>query len=308
MKSTILFLALDVLAAQTVPVVSKRTQTDQVQVVRVAPRFATAIRVPEPVSSLVLGDPEKFLAEHSDKEPTLVLVKPTSELPGESNLLVLTTSGRQYSFLLRADSSGGKQVDFVLAYKPRGSFLVEESVLARSEVAGISALQRVQPEAVPDTLTARLKRQQLAPLPPLYGAKPPTQTEKGDRIRAGVSEVIDEGRTVMVMFSAVNPQSGAIEIMPPQVQLAGKSRKGALIRKDQWTTSEQLPVLDFRLSRRRLGSGERVDGVVVFTRPGFKQAHESLFLQLAESGAVDQPALAPIGFGVSAIREEVRHD
>jgi hypothetical protein len=78
-----------------------------------------------------------------------------------------------------------------------------------------------------------------------HGAKPPTQTEKGDRIRAGVSEVIDEGRTVIVLFSAVNPQSRAIEIMPPQVQLAGKARKGALIRKDQWTTSEQLPFLTF---------------------------------------------------------------
>jgi hypothetical protein len=47
--------------------------------------------------------------------------------------------------------------------------------------------------------------------------------------------------------------------------------------------------------------------VVVFTRPNFKQSNESLFLQIAESGAVDRPALAPIGFGVSAIRKEARN-
>jgi hypothetical protein len=32
-----------------------------------------------------------------------------------------------------------------------------------------------------------------------------------------------------------------------------------------------------------------------------------LFLQIAESGAVDKPALAPIGFGVSAVRKEMSH-
>ena len=50
---------------------------------------------------------------------------------------------------------------------------------------------------------------------------------------------------------------------------------------------------------------ERTDGVVVFGRPSFKQSNETLFLQIAESGAVDRPALAPIGFGVSAVRKEI---
>jgi len=36
-------------------------------------------------------------------------------------------------------------------------------------------------------------------------------------------------------------------------------------------------------------------------------ANETLFLQIAESGAVDKPALAPIGFGVSAVRKEMSH-
>jgi hypothetical protein len=112
---------------------------------------------------------------------------------------------------------------------------------------------------------------------------------------------------VVVLFSVVNPQQRAIEILPPQIQLAGKVRKGFIIRRSRWGTSEQFPVTEFRLSRRKLDVGERADGVVVFTRPNFKQSNESLFLQIAESGAVDKPALAPIGFGVSAIRKEARN-
>ena len=56
------------------------------------------------------------------------MVKPVTEQPGESNLLVVTTSGRQLSFLLRMDPSGPKRVDFVLVYKPADSFLVGEII------------------------------------------------------------------------------------------------------------------------------------------------------------------------------------
>jgi hypothetical protein len=60
------------------------------------------------------------------------------------------------------------------------------------------------------------------------------------------------------------------------------------------------------MGRRRIGPGERADGVVVFNRPPFKQSNETLFLQMAETGGVDRPALAPIGFGISShdYREE----
>jgi hypothetical protein len=95
--------------------------------------------------------------------------------------------------------------------------------------------------------------------------------------------------------------------MPPQVQLGGKSKSGKIIKHDRWSTAEELAVIDFRLSRRRIAPGERADGVVLFERPPYKQSNETLFLQMAESGAVDRPALAPIGFGVSTSGEEGRH-
>jgi hypothetical protein len=311
------------------PVVRQHGLNEQVNVVRMAPRYATAIRMPEAVSSVIVGDPAKFLAEHSDKEPTLVLVKPVVDEPAESNLLVTTIQGRQVSFVLRSERSGSQPVDFLLIYRPVGSFLVEESDIGSTEVAGTEKLHTmsagqgrasVQPTVSQsgergrpadsegrDLLDQLLERQQRAPLPALFGMRAPVQERKGDPVRVGVSEVVDEGRTVVVLFSVVNPQRQAIEILPPQIQLAGMVRKGFIIRRSRWGTSEQLPVADFRLSRRRLGTGERADGVVVFTRPNFKQSNESVFLQVAESGAVDRPALAPIGFGISALREEAIH-
>src|ERR1035438_2268534 len=110
--------------------------------------------------------------------------------------------------------------------------------------------------------------------------------------RSGVSEVIDQGKEVVVPFSAVNVQDNAVELMPPQVQLGGKVRKGTIRHHFVWSNSEQLPVEDFRMSQRRIGHGKRADGVLIFQRPGFKQSNETLLLQMADSGAVDRPPLA----------------
>jgi hypothetical protein len=281
------------------PAVSQRTVNERVNLVRLAPRYATAIRLPEPVSSVVVGDPVKFLAEHSDKEPALVLVKPVSGEAAESNLLITTVNGRHLSFLLRNEGGGAhRAVDFVVSYRPAGSFLVEESAIAAAEVPGSASLAPARVAAAErDGLAALLERQQRAELPVLYG----------DLVKTGISEVVDQGREVAVLFSVVNPQAHAVEILPPQIQLAGKVKKGFPVKRSRWGTSEQLVVKDFRLARRRIGPGERTDGVVVFGRPSFKQSNETLFLQIAESGAVDRPALAPIGFGVSAIRKEMSY-
>lgn len=109
---------------------------------------------------------------------------------------------------------------------------------------------------------------------------------------------------MIVLFSAVNPTHHAILLVPPQVELGGKLRRGKIFRHWQWTTGEQLAVEDFRLSTRRLAPGERADGVLTFMRPPYKQSSETLFLQIAEAGAIDKPALAPIGFGVDKLRND----
>ena len=318
-------------------IVTKSELASRVTIVEVRAHFVTAIRMPETVNSVVVGDPALFQAEHSEHEPDLVFVKALSTKAAETNLLISTTRGHEASLLLvsRGESSQAANVDFVVRYKPAGGFLIEPtgypSPLVGETISTTQAPSApvVPPPASPTPvslvetafssaptdrpptsavrhggLDELLQRQERAPLPALYGEHVQVESASGDHLRAGVSEVIDGGQQVIVLFSAVNPTGHNILLMPPQVQLGGKVKSGKIIRHSHWASAEQLPAEDFRLSRRRLGPGERADGVVLFERPPYKQSNETLFLQLAEAGAVDRPALAPIGFGISISREE----
>ena len=328
------------------PQVRTKAATDgKITVVEISPHFVSAIRLTEPVNSIAVGDPALFQVEHSEREPELVLVKALTARNSETNLLLSTVHGRQFSFLLvnRGSAAPSPKVDFVLQYKPAASFLVEPEVVPFAAIGQTATIEKFATsasatgKAVPDnsaqilptalnlnaaeakdvhtgttlnqsaSLDDLLRRQETAPMPVLYGERFETENVKGDRLRVGVSEVLDGGDQVTVLFSVLNTSKHAILLMPPQVQLGGKSKTGKLVKHDRWSTAEQLPVSDFRLSRRRVGTGDRADGVVVFLRPPYKQSTEQLFLQMAESGAVDRPALAPIGFGVSSVRQEEDH-
>ena len=315
---------------------TKSTADNKITAIELQAHFVTAIRVPEPVNSVVVGDPALFQVEHSEHEPELVFVKALTNEHAESNLLISTERGRQISFLLvsRGEGPNPAKVDFLLRYQPSGGFLVEPDAVPFALVAQTASVSKgqaattaahtsetnaallpavmnaanssVEPAPIqpkPDSLDSLLERQEQAPLPVLYGERPESDEVKGDRLRAGISEVLDGGQQVIVLFSAINTSKHAILLMPPQVQLGGQSKSGKVIKHERWSTAEQLAVIDFRLSRRRIGPGERADGVVVFERPPYKRSMETLFLQMAESGAVDKPALAPIGFGVSTLRE-----
>src|SRR5260370_16882521 len=87
-----------------------------------------------------------------------------------------------------------------------------------------------------------LGRQRLAPLPALYGQKPGISPPGKELVKTGVSEVIDQGNAVVVLFSAVNVQDHAVELMPPEIQLGGMKKSGPIIRKSPWPTADQLPV------------------------------------------------------------------
>ena len=316
-------------AAQTIkPQIVSKPVDGRVTVVEVRAHFVTAIRMPEAVNSVAVGDPSWFKVEHSEREPDLVFVKALTAKPVETNLLVSTVSGQETSLLLVSRGAGARNVDFVVKYRPARSFLIapdypsqlvgetvpvagerraSESAATSQSAAGLG-ISPASPPADPQPvkksgLNVLLARQERAPLPILYGEHPGLEGAGGNPVKAGVSEVIDGGQQVIVLFSAVNPTRHAILLMPPQIQLGGKSRQG-LLHRARWTTAEQLPVEDFRLSNRRLGPGERADGVVLFERPPYKQSNETLFLQMAEAGAVDRPALAPIGFGVNTLPED----
>jgi len=117
----------------------------------------------------------------------------------------------------------------------------------------------------------------------------------GDGIRVSIGQVIEHGAQLIVLFSVVGPEDGTVELVPPQVQLAGRTSSG-LFGRTRWSTAEQVPVQMYVMSSRKLETHGRVDGVVVFERPLLKQSTEELLLQIADSAAVDKPALAPISF------------
>ena len=308
-------------ASARLNVLTRTTLDDKIVVLRLAPHIATSVRLPEPVNSVVIGYPECFAAEHSEGESQLVTIRPKRDEPCESNLQITTVSGKHALLDLKnlgALSGTSETVDVLLQYvtqtrgnfleeRPASSLFVAETRPLEAEMSKAPSTNKTGPTVAPGLLTMAvetsrsaspldtlLARQEQASLPTLYGQKP-GEISPGKRVRAGASDVIDNGTQVIVLFSVVNPAHHSIEILPPQVELGG-------IVKKKWTLGEQLPVSDYRLSARRLGPQQRVDGVAVFERPSFKQSNETLFLQIAESGAVDKPALAPIGFGISTIR------
>src|ERR1017187_8054273 len=293
-------------------VVGRSIRDGQVTTVFLAPRYVTAIRMPEPINSVVAGDPASFTAEHSDREPNLVFVKPITAKEAQTNLLISSTRGLQASLLLisrgEPKEEGQPAVDFLMRYKPAGQFMIQPAdppsamipqTITVASTTAVSSASGLSVPVVPASLTARgvlkerpallataaanstkldrpalddlLDRQRRAPLPVLHGQKPGISPPGKELVKTGVSEVIDQGSEVVVLFSVMNVQDHAVELMPPQIQLGGMKRSGKIVRKSRWSTAEQLPVTDFRISRRRLGPGERADGVVVFKRPSFKR-------------------------------------
>ena len=113
--------------AQTVQprIVSEPAVDGHVTVVEVRMHFVTAIRMPQPVNSVAVGDSSLFQVEHSEREPNLVFVKALTAGPAESNLLVSTGKGQETSLLLVSRGENAKDVDFVVSYRRAGSFLIE---------------------------------------------------------------------------------------------------------------------------------------------------------------------------------------
>jgi hypothetical protein len=272
---------------------------DQPATLLLAPHVTTTIRLPDPVSSVIVGDSNLFQAEYSPNEPLLVFARPVTSIVGQSNLVISTSQGRQYILLLRSlgpsADDGGAKVDLLVTCRAAGGFFIKDSfpTAAISETVRLgSALSESErnDNRLPkneDTLALDeiVRRQHRQPAGNLFG----------DRVRVGIGEVMEEGSRLIVPFSVISRASEVIELVPPQVQLSGQTKPG-IFRRGRYTTVQQLPVETYRLSQRRIGPGERVDGVVVFERPAIKQSTERLLLQIADSAAIDQPTLATINF------------
>src|SRR3984885_16196591 len=69
--------------------------TQSVTVLHLRPGYVSSVRLPEDVSSVVLGNPGTFKAEHSEAEPRLVFLKPLTAKASETNALITTKSGHE---------------------------------------------------------------------------------------------------------------------------------------------------------------------------------------------------------------------
>jgi hypothetical protein len=95
-----------------------------------------------------------------------------------------------------------------------------------------------------------------------------------------------------VPFAVLNASARTIEVLPPQIQLAGTSRD----KHRKAIKSEPVAIKDYWMTMRRLAPGARADGVVEFERPSFKESSERLLLAVAQAEEVDRPVLVPIAF------------
>jgi hypothetical protein len=112
-------------------------------------------------------------------------------------------------------------------------------------------------------------------------------------IAASLGRAVQVGDTMMVSYSVLNVSRDWVQVLTPQIQLGNPvqkkpSKKGIL--------AEPVSIQDFRQDVVKLSPGERLDGVVQFSRPGFKQSRETLLLQLATADAVDHPVMIPLPF------------
>ena len=78
-----------------------------VTVLHLMPGYTTSLRLPEEISSVVVGNPAAFKAEHSEAEPRLVFLKPIATQAAESNALITTKSGHEINVQLISEGDHG---------------------------------------------------------------------------------------------------------------------------------------------------------------------------------------------------------
>jgi hypothetical protein len=254
--------------------------------------YVSSVRLPEEVRSVVLGDPGVFKAEHSESEPQLVFFKPTSPKPSETNALITTNSGHEISLNLVSEGKSdlGRAIDYVLKYERPHSFLIQTAhssfLVEPTKSLEPEKLPLTTPPAKTDTHEKELLKQERAE--DLHW--------QGKQLRIAVGRTEESGQQMTVAFSVLNSSARTIELLPPQIELAGTSKQ-----KHKAIKAEPVAIQEYRMTSRRLPPGATAEGLVVFERPVFKESGERLLLEIAQSAEVDRPTLAPIAFVASAI-------
>jgi hypothetical protein len=271
----------------------------EVTTLHLRPEFESTIHMPEEITSVILGSPGNFKAEHNEGEPEYVYVKPVTKDAAESNLLIATKSGLHVTLELMSDGIGASgsamPVDFLIEYRTSRSFLIagsasaEHAMVEPTGIASSSTQSRTPAAAKP--LSAIDEEYELQ-----MRINAPGWTKwEGKQIETSLGDIRQWSNETVISFSILNASDQPVEVVPPQIQISGRAVKKKK-KEGKSLTADQLLIREYRLSTTRIEAGARADGVVVFDRPNFKQSTEKLFLQIAQADRVDRPILIRLPF------------
>jgi hypothetical protein len=286
------------------PTVGARVATitinpNEVTPLHLRPEFESTIRMPEEVTSVILGSPGSFKAEHNEGEPNYVYIKPITKQPVQSNLLIATKSGQHVTLELISDgmaNSATQPVDFLIEYRASRSFLVSPDAAApitpkavdKGSQPGLADARTSSGSAPLSALDLEFEQQ--------VRINAPNWTKRdGKQIKTSIGDIRQSSNETVISYSVLNSSDQAVEIVPPQIQIVGR-KVGKKKKEGKGIISDQLEIRDYKLSTTRLEPGGRADGVVIFDRPNFKQSAEKLFLQIAQADQVDEPILISLPF------------
>lgn len=288
-----------------------------VQDIHMRPLYTTAIRLPHAVTTVAVGAPTLFEAEHNDQDPELVFVKPSTHDPAQSNLLISMVSGETVSVRLLSPGDAGSSdpVDFVVSYRGKHSLFGDSGsggvVAVAHGAAGDGQLRGAAAIASPLDATTALAHQDTVAAPHWYTARDLAVMIKANalapnNIAISVGEIRQQGDEMVISFSVLNISNHWIQVMPPQVELANPlaSKKD---KKKNGTFAEPVHVVDYHLENPKLSPGARADGSLTIDKPDSKLTRESLLLHIATSASIDTPVYYPLPF-VAASETESRRE
>jgi hypothetical protein len=255
--------------------------------------------MPEEITSVILGSPGNFKAEHNEGEPEYVYVKPITKEASESNLLIATKSGLHVTLELISDGVGASgaalPVDFLIEYRTARSFLIAGSASAgRARVESTGTASPSTQSRIPAASKSLSAIDEEYELQMRINAPGWTKWE-GKQIETSLGDIRQWSNETVISFSILNASDQPVEVVPPQIQISGRAVKKKK-KEGKSLTADQLLIREYRLSTTRIEAGGRADGVVVFDRPNFKQSTEKLFLQIAQADQVDRPILIRLPF------------
>ena len=200
----------------------------EITVLHLRPEFESTIRMPEEVTSVILGSPGEFKAEHNEGEPEYVYVKPITKQAAQSNLLIATRSGQHVTLELVSDGTGipnqSQPVDFLIEYRSARSFLIssDSGTPTMPTAAGKSPAHEISNG---DTSSG------LAPLSSLdeeFRQQQKVNTPKwtkweNQQIETSIGDMRQWSNQTVISYSIMNSSDQPVEIVPPQIQITGRT-------------------------------------------------------------------------------------